>query len=130
MQAVCLTSSHLPFTDYHPHQVGWALTLHKMGSSDNASNSETHFSADNYGDKVVRVKGSNGRYKHILEKRSTGFVSTIKAWNEERWDEILSEAKEFLPDKKRKGQVRSASQASLDAVDIEIEDFVIMSDEE
>ena len=94
------------------------------------SNSETHFSADNYGDKVVRIKGSNGRYKHIPEKCSMGFVSTIKAWNQEQWDEILSEAKEFLPDKKRKGQARSASRASSDAVDVEIKDFVMMSDEE
>jgi hypothetical protein len=101
-----------------------------MGTSDNSSNADTHFSADNYGDKVVRIKGSNGRWKHIPEKRATGFVSTIKAWNQERWDDFISEAKEFFPDKKKKGRARSASRASSEAVDVDVDDFVMMSDEE
>lgn len=60
-----------------------------------------------------------------------GFVLTIKAWNQEWWDEIIFEAKEFLSDKK-KGQVWSASWASLEAVtvDVEVKDFVMMLDEE
>jgi hypothetical protein len=101
-----------------------------MGTSDNSSNADTHFSADNYGDKVVRIKGSNGRWKHIPEKRATGFVSTIKAWNQERWDDFISEAKEFFPDKKKKGRAQSASRASSEAVDVDVDDFVMMSDEE
>ncbi|KAF8227160.1 hypothetical protein L208DRAFT_1298057 [Tricholoma matsutake] len=110
--------------------VGRALRLRKMGTSYSSSNTDTHFLADNYGDKVVRIKGPNGRWKHVPEKRAMGFVPTIKGWNQERWEDLIMEAKEFFPDKKKKGHVRSASQASLEAMDVEVEDFVMMSDEE
>jgi hypothetical protein len=53
-------------------------------------------------------------------------MPTIKGWTQERWDEIIAEAKSFLPEKKKKNRGRSGSRASSEGIDIDVEDDIII----
>jgi hypothetical protein len=112
------------------HQVGRALALYGKDARETSS-ATYYFSADNYGDRVTRKKGSHGRWKNVAERRATAFMPTIKAWTQERWDEIIAEAKSFLPEKKKKNRGRSGSRASSEGIDVDVEDdIIIVSDDD
>ena len=107
-------------------QLGRALALYGKDAIETSS-AAYYFSADNYGDRVTRTKGSHGRWKNVAEWCATAFMPTIKGWTQERWDEIIAKAKSFLPEKKKKNRGRSGSHASSEGIDIE-DDIIIVSD--
>ena len=82
-------------------QVGCALALYGKDARETSS-AAYYFSADNYGDQVTHTKGSHGQWKNVAERCATAFMLTIKSWTQEHWDEIIAEAKSFLPEKKKK----------------------------
>jgi hypothetical protein len=115
-------------------QVGRALTFFKTGKFEIDNSPTNHFSADNYGDQVVRVTvpGAHGQYKKVKEKCATAFLSTVEHFNKDRWTYIRRESTGFLPNKKKGRAVQNASGAGSDGIEFvdEEEDIVLLSDKE
>ncbi|KAJ6517195.1 hypothetical protein C8R47DRAFT_1254521 [Mycena vitilis] len=88
-----------------------------------------YFSSDNWDDHTVTNPNPNGK-KDKLVRRATMFQSTVKAWDDERWNEVMKEAREFVEvvsNRRRAGSSRSASDAD-DSMYSEDEDVIIVSD--
>ena len=114
-------------------QVGRALGFFKTGNFEIDNSPVNHFSADNFGDRVLRIEvpGARGKYKKVKDKRATSFVPSIESFDEERWATLLDEAKHYLPKKKGRAVPQSTSRASSDGIELaaEEEDIVILSDD-
>ncbi|KAF8799163.1 hypothetical protein BYT27DRAFT_7071855, partial [Phlegmacium glaucopus] len=99
------------------------------------SSPKGYFSADNYGDKIEKVTGKDGRTKHVNNRRATQYVSTITAFKDHHWESILDTVRNILGEdgKKRKRSKSLSSRASsefdLDEVDAE-EDYILVSDDD
>ena len=99
-----------------------------------ASSPKGFFSGDNYGDKITKVTGKDGRTKHINNRQATQYVATIEAFKDRHWESILEAVREVLSEGSRQKQSKSmSSRASLD-FDMEEaeaeENYILISDEE
>lgn len=94
-----------------------------------------YFSADNYGDKVVKVSGKDGRVKHVNNRRATQYAPTINAFKTRHWESIMSTVRDILGEsgnkRKRSKSVssRASSEFNMDEVDAE-EDYILISDDD
>ncbi|KAG6835350.1 hypothetical protein H0H93_002301 [Arthromyces matolae] len=102
-----------------------ALTFWKTGELVEDRSATGHFSADNYGDKRVHDRVSK---MIILTRRATRFLSSVKALDDNDWEELISEATEYLPKvSKGKGRASTSSRPNSEVYEVE-EDFVLKSD--
>ena len=78
------------------------------------------FSADNYGDTFVKVDNNGGRPKRRKIRRATFFVSTVNKFDSNTWNTIITEARDYLPEaKKRRSSTASSVTVIADADDID-----------
>jgi hypothetical protein len=115
-------------------QVGRALGFFKSGTFEIDNSPTNYFSADNFGDQVLRVEvpGTRGKYKKVKDKRATAYVPSIESFDEKRWALIIDEAKDYVPKKKSRAALQSTSRASSDVIELgsEEEDIVVLSDDD
>ena len=91
------------------------------------------FSGDNYGDKIMKVMGKDGRTKHVNNRQATQYVATIEAFEDRHWESILETVREFLNEggKKRKRSKSMSSRASSEFEEAEPENnYILISDED
>ena len=91
------------------------------------------FSGDNYGDKITKVTGKDGRTKHVNNRQATQYVATIEAFEDRHWESILEAVREILSEggKKRKRSKSMSSRASSEFEEAEVEDnYILISDED
>lgn len=77
------------------------------------------FSCDNYGDTFAKAP-NNGSEKSKRRKirRATLFVPTLKTFDDSAWDRIISIAREYLPEAKKR-RMSSASTTTLVTEELE-----------
>ena len=117
MQAVRINSSLVHYTNL-VSKVGRALEIWVDGEK--STKKPPAFSADNYGDTYVKVD-NGGKSKRRKIRRASLFVPTLQSFNTNTWKGILREAREYLPES-RKRRISSASSTTL-APDTSAEDF-------
>jgi hypothetical protein len=108
--------------------VGHALSCYTTGLLKQDHTPAGRFSADNYGDRVERVEipGGRGKFKQRRDNRATQYVATVKAFKEDRWNDIF-EISRGLMTQKRKSRPSLSSRASSE--DIVMEDIILLSDD-
>ena len=101
-----------------------------------ASSPKGFFSADNYGDKITKVTGKDGRTKHVNNRQATQYIRTIEAFEDRHWKSILEAVREVLNEgSKRKRSKSLSSRASSEfdreEADSEVEEnYILISDDE
>ncbi|KIM49826.1 hypothetical protein M413DRAFT_438944, partial [Hebeloma cylindrosporum] len=99
------------------------------------SSPKGYFSGDNYGDKVMKVTGKDGRAKHVNNRQATQYVPTIEAFEDRHWESILEAVREILDasnsKRKRSRSLSSRASSDFDMEEPEAEDnYVLVSDED
>ncbi|KIM41783.1 hypothetical protein M413DRAFT_410062 [Hebeloma cylindrosporum] len=94
-----------------------------------------YFSADNYGDKIMKVAGKDRRTKHVNNRRATQYTPTINAFKDHHWNSILSAVRDILGENgnKRKRSKSASSRASseFDMDEVEADkDYILLSDDD
>jgi hypothetical protein len=91
------------------------------------------FSGDNYGDKITKITGKEGRTKHVNNRQATQYVATIEAFEDHHWESVLEAVREILNEggKKRRRSKSMSSRASSEFEEAELEDkYILISDED
>ncbi|KDR69496.1 hypothetical protein GALMADRAFT_215158 [Galerina marginata CBS 339.88] len=93
-----------------------------------------HFSGDNYGDKMEKKPGPDGKMRDVLVPNAGCYNTTIRNLSvEKHWGPIFEEANNVLnaSRRKKKGRSRSASsQASSEIVVDDVPNFFLVSDDD
>jgi hypothetical protein len=116
-------------------QVEHAFKSWSTGAYIKITSPKGYFSADNYGDKIVKVTGKDGRAKHVNNRRATQYAPTINAFKNRHWESILNTVRDILGEdgnkRKRSKSVssRASSEFDLDEVDAD-EDYILISDDD
>jgi hypothetical protein len=99
-----------------------------------ASSPKGFFSGDNYGDKITKVTGKDGRTKHVNNRQATQYVATIEAFEDRHWESILEAVREILSEGTRRKRSKSLSSRASSDFDMEDagaeENYILISDEE
>ena len=99
-----------------------------------ASSPKGFFSGDNYGDRITKVTGKDGRTKHVNNHCATQYVPTIEAFEDRHWESILEALWEILSECSRRKRSKSLSSRASSDFDMEEaeaeENYILISDEE
>ena len=99
-----------------------------------ASSPKGFFSGDNYGDKITKVTGKDGRTKHVNNRQATQYVATIEAFEDRHWESILEAVQEVLSEGSRRKRSKSMSSRASSDFNMEEaeaeENYILISDEE
>ncbi|KAF8237957.1 hypothetical protein L208DRAFT_1244406, partial [Tricholoma matsutake] len=108
--------------------VGHALSCYAMGLLKQDHTPASHFSADNYGDRVecVKIPSGHRKFKQRRDNHATQYIATVKAFKEDHWNDIF-EISWGLMTQKRKSHPSLSSRASSE--DIVMEDIILLSDD-
>ena len=80
-----------------------------------ASSPKGFFSGDNYGDKITKVSGKDGRTKHVNNRQAIQYLPTIEAFEDHHWESILEAVRDILNEGSwRKQSKLLSSRASSD----------------
>ncbi|KAJ7810165.1 hypothetical protein B0H14DRAFT_3480856 [Mycena olivaceomarginata] len=107
------------------------LKFWRSGEYVNPNKPAHFFSADNYDDITEFVQALDGKKKQKRTRRATKFLSTVRAWDDDRWKETIDAARTYmeLPGRKRAKTVsRSGSEVEDDPVLSDDDDVVVLSD--
>ncbi|KAG6825470.1 hypothetical protein H0H92_003616 [Tricholoma furcatifolium] len=93
-------------------------------------NYQGHFSAENYGDKSKTETGPDGHSRNVYKPWASCYMTTIRKFDTQTWNDILTTAKEALdaapPRRGRKSRSSSLDNSISSSVDIE--DIIFESD--
>ena len=96
--------------------------------------SSRFFSGDNYGDKITKVTGKDGRTKHVNNRQAMQYIATIEAFEDRHWESILEVVREVLSEGSRRKQSKSMlswASSDFDMEEAEAEEnYILISDEE
>jgi hypothetical protein len=98
-----------------------------------ASSPKGFFSGDNYGDKITKVSGKDGRTKHVNNRQATQYVPTIEAFEDRHWESVLEAVREILSEgsrRKRSKSLSSRASSDFDMEEAEEENYILISDED
>jgi hypothetical protein len=78
------------------------------------------FSSDNYGDKLIQVDNGGGKLKRCKLRRASIFCFTLRMFDNNAWDRIICNAREYLPESKKcRTSLASTSTLVADPEDFE-----------
>jgi hypothetical protein len=105
--------------------VGHALSCYTTGLLKQDHTPAGRFSADNYGDRVERVEipGGRGKFKQRRDNCATQYVATVKAFKEDRWNDIFEISRGLIQGGGNHAPPRASSE------DIVMEDIILLSDD-
>ncbi|KAG6808425.1 hypothetical protein H0H92_004154 [Tricholoma furcatifolium] len=111
-------------------QVEHALKEYRTGERVIVKNYQGHFSAENYGDKSKTETGPDGHSRNVYKPWASRYMTTIRKFDTQTWEDILTTAKEALdaapPRRGRKSRSSSLDNSISSSVDIE--DIIFESD--
>jgi hypothetical protein len=82
-----------------------------------------HFSADNWGD----IKTRDGKGPTKLTRRATKWLSSLKKWDDDKWEELRAAAAVWQEEKKKRAATSSRGTSEVDEMEvIEVEDDVVV----
>ncbi|KAG6806362.1 hypothetical protein H0H92_011593, partial [Tricholoma furcatifolium] len=100
-----------------------ALKEYSTGERVIMKNYQGHFSAENYGDKTITETGPDGRSHKVYKPWASRYITTIRKFDTQTWEDILTTAKEALdaapPRRGRKSRSSSLDNSISSSVDIE-----------
>ncbi|KAG6912592.1 hypothetical protein DXG01_013567 [Tephrocybe rancida] len=99
------------------------LLFWKTGEFIDDKTSTGYFSFDNYGDKTAQDKKTK---EMVTTRHATKLLPSVKAFNDDRWRQLLTAAMEYLEPKKTKAGSTTSSRPTSEI--FTKDDFIIKSD--